>query len=91
VFRDVVLRPLPLRVGEAEAMIAETAIAAKLLAGARGAPPADFAALAASLYALSDFAMANAERVAEIDVNPIKVLPDGRGCLVLDAVILPRR
>ncbi|WP_431281491.1 acetate--CoA ligase family protein [Humitalea sp. 24SJ18S-53] len=90
IFRDVVLRPLPLRAGEAEAMIAETRIASVLLAGARGAPPADVPALAASLYALSDFAIANAARIAEIDVNPIKVLPLGRGCMALDAVILPK-
>jgi acyl-CoA synthetase (NDP forming) len=90
-FRDVVLRPLPLREGEAEAMIAETQLAAKLLAGLRGAPPADVPALARTLYALSDFAVANARDIAEIDVNPIKVLPHGQGCLALDAVILPRR
>jgi hypothetical protein len=90
-FHDVVLRPLPLRHGEAEAMIAETRIASRLLAGARGAAPADVAALASALYALSDFAVANVDRIAEIDVNPIKVLPRGQGCIALDAVIIPRR
>jgi hypothetical protein len=62
-----------------------------LLAGARGARPADVPALAATLYALSDFAVANAARVSEVDVNPIKVLPLGQGCLALDAVIVPHR
>lgn len=90
-FREVVLRPLPLREGEAEAMIASTAILSKLLAGMRGAPAADVESLTRSLYALSDFAVANAGCIAEIDVNPIKVLPRGRGCLALDAMILPRR
>jgi len=29
--------------------------------------------------------------VAELDLNPIKVLPRGRGCVVVDALIVPRR
>lgn len=91
IFRDVVLRALPLADGDAEAMIAETKFASVLLAGTRGAPPADIAALAASLHALSDFALANGDCIAEIDVNPIKVLPRGRGCLALDALIVPKR
>lgn len=88
---DVVLRPVPLRAGEAEAMIAETRLAAPLLAGVRGAPPADIEALAASLYALGDFAAAHADSIAEIDVNPIKVRARGQGCVALDAVIVPKR
>jgi hypothetical protein len=38
---------------------------------------------------LSDFAVANAERIAEIDLNPIKALP--RGCVVVDAMIVTRK
>jgi acyl-CoA synthetase (NDP forming) len=89
-FGDAVLRALPLRDGEAEAMIAETKFASALLSGIRGNPPADVNALASSLYALSDFAIANAARISEIDVNPIKVLSRGRGCFALDAIIVPK-
>jgi acyl-CoA synthetase (NDP forming) len=87
---DVALRMLPLRAGDAEGMIAETT-AAKVLAGVRGAPPADVAALAQAIYALGDYAYADRDAIAEIDVNPIKVLPRGQGCVAVDALIVPRR
>jgi acetate---CoA ligase (ADP-forming) len=84
---DVALRPLPLRDGDAEAMIAETRAGA-LLAGYRGRPPGDSAALARCLTALADFAWAERHYLAEIDVNPIVV--SERGCAVVDALIVPR-
>jgi acyl-CoA synthetase (NDP forming) len=89
--KDVSLRPLPLREGDAEAMIAETSIAFRLLSGVRGQQAADIDALAAAIYAFADFAFANRELIDEIDVNPIKVLPKGRGCVAVDALIVPRR
>jgi acyl-CoA synthetase (NDP forming) len=87
---EVALRPLPLRAGDAAAMIAETPTAAKLLAGLRGQPPADVDALCRTLEALADYAWADRNAIEEIDLNPIKVLPRGRGCVVVDALILPR-
>jgi hypothetical protein len=87
---DVALRPLPLRAGDAEAMIAEATLAARLLAGFRGAPPADVDALARGLEALADYAWADRAAIAEIDLNPIKVRPRGQGCVVVDALIVPR-
>jgi acyl-CoA synthetase (NDP forming) len=90
VLRDVTLRPLPLRQGDAEAMIAATPIAAKILQGVRGAAPADIEALAANLYALADFAWANRDLIDEVDVNPIKVFSHGKGCVAVDALIVPR-
>ena len=82
------LRLLPLRAGDAEAMIAETH-AAKPLRGVRGGPPAYVESLARCLYALADLAYANRSLIAEIDLNPIKVLPQGQGCVVVDALIAP--
>jgi succinyl-CoA synthetase beta subunit len=87
VTRDFALRMLPLREGDAEAMIAETRGAA-LLGPLRGARGADVGALAACIYALADFAVANADLIAEIDLNPIKAGPDG--CTVVDALIVVR-
>ena len=46
--------------------------------------------LAACLYALADFAYHNADMLDEIDLNPIKALPRGRGCVVVDALIVAR-
>jgi len=87
---DIGLRPLPLRAGEAEALVAGTTAAAKLLAGFRGQPAADVEALHRCLYALADYAWADRAAIAEIDLNPIKVLPRGQGCVVVDALIVPR-
>jgi acyl-CoA synthetase (NDP forming) len=88
VLRDFALRQLPLREGDAEAMIGEIRSAA-LLGAVRGQPAADVPALARCLYALGDFAWANRQDIAEIDLNPIKVLPYGHGAVVLDALIVP--
>jgi acyl-CoA synthetase (NDP forming) len=87
----VALRPLPLRAGEAEAMVAEVPAATRLLAGFRGRPPADVDGLHRCLEALADYAWADRAAIAELDVNPIKVRPRGRGCVVVDALIVPRR
>src|SRR5262249_24892888 len=86
---DVALRPLPLRAGDAAAMIAETR-AATLLGGFRGRPPGDADALARALEAIGDFAWAERESLAELDVNPIVVREKGAGCVVVDALIVPR-
>jgi len=86
--RDFALRQLPLREGDAEAMIGEIRSAA-LLGAVRGQPAADVAALARCLYALGDFAWANRQDIAEIDLNPIKVLPYGHGVVIVDALIVP--
>jgi acyl-CoA synthetase (NDP forming) len=88
ILRDFALRPVPLREGDAEAMIAETRGAA-LLSAFRGRPAADVAALAHCLYTLSDFAAANSDRIEEIDLNPIKAKPNG--CIIVDALIVPRK
>jgi acyl-CoA synthetase (NDP forming) len=87
---EVALRPLPLRVGDAEAMIAEAATTATLLAGFRGRPAADADALCRCLEALADYAWADRANIAEIDLNPIKVRERGQGCVVVDALIIPR-
>jgi len=87
VTRDFALRMLPLREGDAEAMIAETRGVA-LLGGIRGRPAADVASLAACLYALADFAWQNADTLEEVDLNPIMALPEG--CVIVDALIVAR-
>jgi hypothetical protein len=86
---DVALRVLPLRDGDAEAMIGETR-AGTLLAGYRGRPPGDMPSLVDCLNALADFAWAERDHFAEIDVNPIVVRERGRGSIVVDALIVAR-
>lgn len=88
VTQDFALRMLPLRAGEAEAMIGEIRGAARFGAF-RGRPPADTESLAATLYALSDLISEAGPAIREIDLNPIKLLPQGQGCIAVDALIVP--
>jgi acetyltransferase len=71
-------------------MVSEVPAAAELLAGFRGQPPADDESLYRCLETLADYAWADRALIAELDVNPIKVLPRGKGCVVVDALIVPR-
>ncbi|HEY7521682.1 MAG TPA: acetate--CoA ligase family protein [Methylomirabilota bacterium] len=88
VLRDFALRQLPLRDGDAEAMVREIR-GAPLLGPVRGGPPADVGSLVRCLEALADFAWADRADIQEIDLNPIKVLPTGHGAVVVDALIVP--
>lgn len=87
VLKDVTFRAVPFDTAEARRMIAETT-AGKVLQGVRGAPPADIEALAETLAALSRFAAANEDRLAGVDINPLKVMPAGEGVVPLDALVL---
>jgi acyl-CoA synthetase (NDP forming) len=89
VTRDFALCMLPLREGDANAMIGECRGAA-LLGPVRGRPAADVRSVVACLEALADFAQQNADILDEVDLNPIKALPEGRGCIVVDALIVAR-
>ena len=87
--RDVTLRPGPIGRNDAAAMI-DGLRGASLLHGARGAPPADQAALEDCLVTLSDFASAHEDAIREVDLNPVIVAPRGRGVCVVDATIVLR-
>ena len=60
---------------------------AKLLAGYRGRPPADVTALVQTALACTRYAAANMEQLAELDLNPVIVRPEGLGAMVVDALI----
>jgi len=61
--------------------------AAALLAGHRGKPAGDREAAIDAVLAVADFAEANRDRLAELDVNPLIVRPKGRGAITVDALI----
>jgi hypothetical protein len=88
VMRDVAYQLAPFGESEALAMIGRIR-GHKLLQGMRGAPPSDLAALARALSQLSQFAASHRNTVAEIDINPFVVLPQGQGGYALDALIVP--
>ncbi len=87
--KDFSLCPLPMREGDARSMVSSTKTAA-LLTGARSRVAYDVEALISCLEALGAFAHAERDHLAEIDLNPIIVLPAGRGCRIVDALIVPR-
>ena len=58
-----------------------------LLAGFRGKAPGDVEALVDAVLAIAAFAQANATTLLELDVNPVLVLPAGRGVLAVDVLI----
>ena len=87
--RDISLRPAPVTPDEVFPMIDELRCAA-LLRGFRGAPPTDTAALADAVSRLSQLGSDHADELAEADLNPIAVLPAGRGVRVLDALFVRR-
>jgi len=63
--------------------------AAKLLAGVRGAPPADVDAVAQVVLAIGQLMQAVPE-IAEIDINPLMVHAKDDGATALDALIVVR-
>jgi succinyl-CoA synthetase beta subunit len=60
---------------------------AKLLAGFRGAPPADIEAVAKVVMAIGRL-MRTVPGITEIDVNPLMVHAKGQGATALDALIV---
>ncbi|HET7837289.1 MAG TPA: acetate--CoA ligase family protein, partial [Variovorax sp.] len=88
ILKDVAVQVAPVSEDEALRMIRSLKMF-PLLDGARGQPKADVAAAARTVARLSAFACRHAADVAEIDMNPILVKPQGEGVLVLDALMVP--
>ncbi len=62
--------------------------AARLLAGVRGRPPADLAAVAAAVGAVSQIAVELGDALDALDINPLICGPDG--AVAVDALAIPR-
>jgi acyl-CoA synthetase (NDP forming) len=90
VLKDVSVQAAPVSEAEALDMIRSLKMF-PLLDGARGQIKADVAAAARTVARLSEFACRHAGDVAEIDMNPILVKPQGEGVVVLDALMIPAR
>lgn len=90
VFGDVSLRLAPVSPDQAHAMLRELK-AWPLLDGARGRPRADIDALADVIVRLSQLAMAGADHIDSIEINPLRVFDAGQGVLALDAALVRRK
>ena len=89
VYDDVTMRVCPISRDDAEGMVDDIK-GAKLLNGYRGRPAADVDALVDVLPRVSALAMDLEAEVSQIDVNPLAVLPRGRGVKALDALVALR-
>jgi acyl-CoA synthetase (NDP forming) len=85
-FGDVAHAPAPVDVAEAERMI-RSLRSAPLLAGFRGSKPIDLAPITSLIARLSEAALAHAERIAEMEFNPVILHVDGSGLTIADALV----
>lgn len=85
-FKDVGFGVAPLTPPQAQDMIAATR-AGRLLRGYRGGPVYDLAAVVTAIGRLSQLAL-DMPTISEVEVNPLLVLPEGEGTLVLDARLI---
>ncbi len=83
---DTCLRMAPLSRSDAEEMIASLRIS-PLLSGYRGRPAADVVALTDAVLAFSRLACELGDRLVDAEINPLLVLPDGKGVMAVDALI----
>lgn len=86
VLHDVALRVLPVGRDDVEAMVDETRLGA-LLAGVRGATPADREALVEAVLQVCEVTHAWPQGF-ELDLNPVTALAVGNGVRVLDAAYI---
>src|SRR5690242_13182857 len=88
VMSDVSFRVCPMTDRDAYDLVREVR-GFRLLQGYRGAPPADTHALEQLILRVARLAR-GVHDIAEMDLNPVKVLAGGRGCVVVDARIAVR-
>ena len=82
IFGDVTHRVAPISAAEARKMFGEIH-GSQLLKGVRGQPPGDLEAAIHIVQRISQL-VCDLPQIKELDLNPIKVLPEGEGCLVVD-------
>jgi acyl-CoA synthetase (NDP forming) len=89
ILNDVSIRKAPVDRDEAVRMI-RALRGFPLLSGTRGKPPRDVNALAGMVSRISLMACAE-DTLGELDVNPVFVLDEGSGAVVVDAVVIRRQ
>jgi acetyltransferase len=80
--RDVATGVAPLSGSQAERMLDATRAGARLK-GWRGSPPADRAAVLYAMLRLSQ-AACDFPEIAELEINPLYVMPEGQGAFAVD-------
>ncbi len=86
IFKDVSFRVAPIDKESALSMIKEIQ-SSEMLMGARGRMTMDIDSIADAIMRLSQLAMECPE-IKELDINPLIVLKEGKGCFVADTKII---
>ncbi|MBX7474023.1 acetate--CoA ligase family protein [Streptomyces sp. MAG02] len=89
VLGDAAVRVPPFGEAQARDMLGELRGRA-LLDGVRGGPPLDVDALVEVVLRVQRMALELGDELAELDINPIMVLPRGQGAVALDALAICR-
>ncbi|MGW4514751.1 acetate--CoA ligase family protein [Streptomyces sp. NPDC004393] len=89
VLRDAAVRVPPFGEEQARAMLGELR-GRPLLDGVRGRPPADLDALVEVVLRVQRMALELGDAIAELEINPLMVLPSGQGAVALDALAVCR-
>ncbi|WP_206812519.1 acetate--CoA ligase family protein [Paradesulfitobacterium ferrireducens] len=85
VLKDLSWRLAPVFAEDAADMIGELKVLRSLLKGVRGADASDFDALVQFISNFSQIAFRHANTISMLEVNPLKILPKGKGVKVVDA------
>ncbi len=87
--KDAALKLLPVSDDEIIGMIDGLKLS-RLLKGYRGKPPADIAALKEAIAGLARFYLDHRAKIADIEVNPLIVRPEGEGVCAVDVRVIWR-
>ena len=86
VAQDHTVLPLPASMERIRGAVEGLALA-PVLRGARGRPAADIDAIVKSIHSIARFAVDHADRLEEMDVNPLIIRPAGHDPVAADALI----
>jgi len=84
---DVSMRLIPIHRIDAYQMLEELK-GKRLLKGFRGRPSADIDQLAEIMVRVSRLAYDHKDKILELDLNPVMILPKGMGAKALDALVI---
>lgn len=86
IFKEATIRVAPISEREAKAMVDELK-GAQILQGARGQERFDIDALVEVILRISQL-LVEFPRISELDINPLRINPENKGCVALDARII---
>src|ERR1700709_379599 len=86
IFRDTTLLLPPFSRDDANEALCKLRIA-PLFAGVRGEPPMDVDALCDALVKIGELMLDPVAKLVSLDLNPVLLDSDGKGCVVVDAVV----